>query len=533
MMAPSYRVAIANGVIEIPSQPAIVSFRQAPVLTLNSFILDQGRPTVISTTSLTASSVDTPNMNLVFQVGNVTQGQFEFTTTPGVALTEFLQLSVMVSSVQFVNNGSSDDAPTFAVNVTDGVITTATQSAAISFNHQPKVKSGEQLANQTVIAGEPFDFAVDVSIFEDPDNNTLSYTAQQSDLRPLPSSMNFNSQTGHMSGILDTVSLLGIMITAHDPRDLTASTDFSLNILPSPATSIWMQIVTPTALLSVLTALAGYSYRRYKMWGHRQKNTFAEHLRVALNLDIYDFSNEEGNDYIRKVDNFIQHLNINYQQFYRLLTPDQVKVFAGYVADVIREQDGMVKAATCWTRFFSAATCYGRRWVNQLNVTAFGYEIENIAQRAVTAYQKDHGNFQEQRSTFEIESGSIIQDPISSFSLNSSPTDLDIKSGNREPLLPLNRSTFFSASRSTDRISLLERRVAELEKQVQETKRSRSTSSQVSSTNLFPSVKTETTFSQPTLPTEVSLSPIGSSVEKPQTPTRVPDSSASKECLVM
>ncbi len=539
-MAPSYRVAVASGVIEIPSQPAIVSFRQAPVLTLNPFIIDQGRPTVISTTSLTASSVDTPNMNLVFRVSNVTQGQFEFATTPGVALTEFLQLSVMVSSIQFVNNGSSDDSPTFAFNVTDSVITTVTQSAAIAFNHQPKVKSGEQLANQTVVAGEPFDFAVDVSIFEDPDNNTLSYTAQQSDLRPLPSSMNFNSQTGHMSGILDTVSLLGIMITAHDPRDLTASTDFSLNVLPSPATSIWTQIVTPTALLSVLTALAGYSYRRYKMWSHRQQNTFAEHLRVALNLDIYDFSNEEGNDYIRKVDNFIQHVNINYQQFYKHLAPDQIKVFAGYVADAIREQEGMVKAATCWTRFFSAATCYGRRWVDQLNVTAFGYEIENIAQRAVTAYQKDHGDFKEQRATFEIESGSLMQDPVSSFSLNSSPPDRDIKSGNREPLLPLSRSTFFSAARSTDRFSLLERRllnqeqrIIELEKQAQETKESHSASSRVSDASLFPSVKTETTSSQSTLPTEVSLSPIGSSAEKSRTLTRVSNSSASKGCLVM
>ena len=503
--APYYRVAVSDGLATIPGQPAVIQFNHAPVLTLRPFPIDQGRPTLIQPSSLSATDVETPSVSLLFIVSNVTQGQFEYTTTPGFAVTEFLQLSVAVSSIQFANNGS-EDSPTFAFSVSDGQITTSPQAAIINFNHQPRIKEGTGLENQTVVAGEYFNFTIDLGIFFDPDNNTLRFTAQQTDGRSLVNTMTFNGQTGVFSGILDTISLLKIAVTAHDSRDLTVSADFDLNVSPSSSSSIWMQIVTPTAFLSVLTALVGYSYRRYKMWDHRQQNTFAEHLRVALNLDIYDFSNEEGNDYIRKVDDFIQHVNINHQQFYKQLTTDQVKIFAGCVAEAIREHEGMLKPASCWTRFFSAATCYGRRWVNRLNVTAFGYEIENLAQRAVTAYQTEHGNLQEQLSTFEIESGSLVlPDSTSSFSLNSSRTDGDIKSENKEPLLLFSRSTLFSTGRSTDRVSLLEHRMLkqeqiikeqgqemhELKKQVQEMSQIRSPSPRVSRASLFPLPKQE------------------------------------------
>ena len=423
---------------------------------------------MISTTSLSASSVDTPNMNLVFQVSNVTQGQFEFTTTHDVSLTEFLQLSVMVSSVQFVNNGSNDDAPTFAFNVTDGVITTATQPAAIFFNHKPKVKSGGELANQTVVAGEPFDFAVDLSIFEDPDNNTLSFTAQQSDLRPLPSTINFDNWTGYFSGTLDTVSLLGIMITAHDPRDLTVSTGFSLNVLSSQA-NIWMQVITPTALLSALTAIVGYSYRRYKMWSHRQHNAFADNLRVALNLDIYDFSTERGNDYNRAVERLIQEVNEKNQQFYQELAPQQVKIFASTVAAVIKDNyPQMVAPASCWIRFTNAMTCYGRRWVNRLDVAEFGFETAHISQKAVMAYKQIHSD----QSTIAIE-------PTDSI-LDEKREDGDsIISQAKEPLL---RSR--SSVGPVDRVSNLEHRVQTLEQQIQ-VQTGRTLSSRVSKPSFF------------------------------------------------
>ena len=538
--APSYRVAVSDGLATIPSQPAVIQFNHAPVLTLYPFPIDQGRATIISPASLSATDVETPSSNLLFKVSNIGYGQFEFTTTPGVALIEFLQLSVQVSSIQFVNNGS-DDSPTFAFSVSDGQITTSPQAAVINFNHQPRIKNNSTLMNQTVTASEHFDFTIDLSIFEDPDNQTLTFTAEQADKRPLVNTINFDNRTGRFSGVVDTLSPLAIAVTAHDPRDLTVTTDFGVTVLPPPPSSLLLQVLTPTAFLSVLTALMGYSYRRYRMWNHRQQNTFAEHLRVALNLDIYDFSNEEGNDYIRKVDNFIQHVNAGHQQFYKHLAPDQVKVFAGYVAETIREHEGMLKPATCWTRFFSAATCYGRRWVNQLNVTAFGYEIESMAQHAVTAYQGDHGNFQEQFLSFEIESGSLVPpDSTPSVSLNSSLTDRDVKSENKEPLLPFSRSAVFSTGRSTDRVSLLEKNVAdqnrrlkELEKQAQETKQSRSSSPRVSGASLFPLVKTGTVSAQTTSSATSTIPSTRSSMSITSPPPRGSATPALKRCLVM
>ena len=391
---PAYRVAVTDGrATTSSSQPTVITFNQAPLLNLtDSLIIDQGQGTVILPTVLNATDAETSSVNLVFKVSNVTRGQFEYTSTKGYPLNEFMQWSVMVSSIQFVNNGSSDESPMFAFSVSDGQIITDPIMVNISFNYRPRMINGTVLSNQTVTSGEYFDFPVNTSVFVDPNpDDQLRFTALQSDGRYLPDGMAFDGGTGRMMGTLYDVSDFNVNITAYDLRQLTATSSFRIMVLP--AVSSYMDLlklaVTPTVIFSTLLAILGYGYRRYRMWDHRQQNTFAEHLRVALNLDIYDFSNEKGNDYIRKVDDFIQHVNAGHQQFYKHLARDQVKVFAGYVAEAIGEHEGMLKPATCWTRFFSAATCYGRRWVDQLNVTAFGYEIESLAQHAVMAYQGD------------------------------------------------------------------------------------------------------------------------------------------------
>ena len=402
--APSYHVAVTDGqaTVPIPAQAALISFNHAPVLQLNPLVIDQGRPTVIRSQDLSATDVETPAVNLVFQVSQVSGGYFEYAATLGVAITEFLQLSVQISSVQFSNNGS-EAMPAFAISVSDtGIgtappITVGPQAAQITFNHQPLVKAGKTLANQTVVNSQQFDFTIDTDIFSDPDNHTLTFSAQLSDGQPLPDTLSFDG-VDQFSGTLQGFSELNITVSAADPRGLTTNSSFIINVLPQKST-LFNLILTPTVAVSVLTALVGYLYRRWRMWDHRQLNKFADQLRLALNIDVYDFSNEEGADYLRKLDHLIVKLNENHAGFYKKLTPQETKVFAGDVADVLRKYPGMIKPAPWYIKGFNCISCYGRG-VKLLDITAFGYETNNIARGAVAAYQH-------RKNLMSIESGAV------------------------------------------------------------------------------------------------------------------------------
>ena len=165
-----------------------------------------------------------------------------------------------------------------------------------------------------------------------------------------------------------------------------------------------------------------------------------------MNLDIYDFSNEQGNDYIRRVDAFIQYIDTHHQQFYRNLSEVEMPLFAQAVAEVMRTYPDMIRPASCKTRLVNSITCYGRRWVNRLDITAFGYETANIARQAITAYQQQREDI--------VPSGANS----GSFSIQSPQKNEDSKG---ESLLLRNRSGLFGG----DRIAELEKRVKNLEEQ--------------------------------------------------------------------
>ena len=73
VIAPSYRVAVSNGRSTIPSSPAVVTFNQAPVLTIHPITLDQGQATPIRPQDISATDDHTLSDDLLFQVANVTQ----------------------------------------------------------------------------------------------------------------------------------------------------------------------------------------------------------------------------------------------------------------------------------------------------------------------------------------------------------------------------------------------------------------------------------------------------------------------------
>ena len=102
-ITPSYRVAVTDGRSTIPSRAAVVTFNQAPIMTVNPITLDQGQTTLIRPQDISATDDQTFSDDLVFQVANVTDGDyFEYSSNVGYALTAFKQFTVAIGNVQFI-----------------------------------------------------------------------------------------------------------------------------------------------------------------------------------------------------------------------------------------------------------------------------------------------------------------------------------------------------------------------------------------------------------------------------------------------
>lgn len=178
--------------------------------------------------------------------------------------------------------------------------------------------------------------------------------------------------------------------------------NFTITVLSASSSSWLINIFTPTAFLSGVTAVAGYAYNRHRIWKHRQNNhnLLAEYLRKDLNLDIYDFSNGQGMDYANQVNRMANHLKNQHQFSCQSLPEASLKSFASVVAEIIwRDFPEMIRPATCLTRTFNFFACYGKRWVNRMDVMSFGFNIETIAASALEQY----------RNQFE----SSLEEPVS------------------------------------------------------------------------------------------------------------------------
>ncbi len=109
----------------------------APVLGNNNLSLLPGDTVVLNPAMLSAVDADHIDPDLIFTVSNVTGGQFELTTAPGVAITSFTQAQVSAGEVLFIDDGD-EIAPAYDVSVGDGVVNTKPQSATVSFVAPPR-----------------------------------------------------------------------------------------------------------------------------------------------------------------------------------------------------------------------------------------------------------------------------------------------------------------------------------------------------------------------------------------------------------
>jgi hypothetical protein len=126
----------AAGSVAVASTMNVTAVNDAPVLGANALTLDQGGSVLFNPSILSASDVDNPAGALSFLVGNVTSGQFELISAPGVAVMSFTQAEVLAGQVRFVHDGNPV-VPGYDVRVSDGTLTIGPFAASVTFNPTP------------------------------------------------------------------------------------------------------------------------------------------------------------------------------------------------------------------------------------------------------------------------------------------------------------------------------------------------------------------------------------------------------------
>ena len=107
------------------------------------------------------------------------------------------------------------------------------------------------IAAQTWNQGSPINFAVPAGTFTDPNGQTLTYTAMQSDGQALPSWLSFNTKTDTFTGVVPSgMEELTLKVTATDTSGLSVSETFGVTVPGAP----------PTVIGTSVTATAGQSF---------------------------------------------------------------------------------------------------------------------------------------------------------------------------------------------------------------------------------------------------------------------------------
>jgi hypothetical protein len=139
-----FQFSVSDGTTAISGQfnLTISPVNDAPVLSLGQIMIGRGGTTTLTSASIDAG--DTDSGVLTFTVSNATSGRFVRIAT-GVTVTSFTNVQIAAGEIGFKHDGSHT-APSGSIVVSDGNVTTASQSLLFDFRY---VNSPPTMVNQT------------------------------------------------------------------------------------------------------------------------------------------------------------------------------------------------------------------------------------------------------------------------------------------------------------------------------------------------------------------------------------------------
>ncbi|MFK7898944.1 MAG: tandem-95 repeat protein, partial [Myxococcota bacterium] len=122
----------------------------------NALTLDEGGRVVLSSGDLSATDSDSVDADLIFTITGLSGGFFEANGNPGTPITAFTQSQITSGEISFVHDGG-ETAPTYSVAVSDGSLTTAPNTATITFTNVNDAAELDLDADDSTSAGTGFD----------------------------------------------------------------------------------------------------------------------------------------------------------------------------------------------------------------------------------------------------------------------------------------------------------------------------------------------------------------------------------------
>ena len=130
IFAPNYTVTVQDGCgLSSNPQAANILFNLSPSLVNNSLTIDEGGMVVLSNNILSAVDPDDISSILQFTASGIRHGKFTFTTSPGVAVSQFYQGNITNGLVKFVHDGSCLP-PAYTMVVMDPHLAASSSSSA-------------------------------------------------------------------------------------------------------------------------------------------------------------------------------------------------------------------------------------------------------------------------------------------------------------------------------------------------------------------------------------------------------------------
>jgi uncharacterized protein DUF4347/cellulose/xylan binding protein with CBM9 domain/cadherin-like protein len=134
--APTYNVTVSDGELSDGPSAAAVTFtnvNDAPTIVANQLVIDAGETVTLGVDNVSAIDPDNNDTQLIYTATGVNAGHFALVGNPGVAITSFTQAQVNTGQVVFVHGGSAE-APSYALEVSDGSLSAGPSAAQITFN---------------------------------------------------------------------------------------------------------------------------------------------------------------------------------------------------------------------------------------------------------------------------------------------------------------------------------------------------------------------------------------------------------------
>ncbi len=135
--APAYNITVrSDGIAWTGPITANITFNNFLALENNQLMINQGQTVVFTSDNLKATHLGDAESDLSFLISNVVHGQFEFLSAPNQSILIFQQQNITDGVVRFVHD-NSQSAPNYQVAVSNGTLTTSSQSALIDFDAEP------------------------------------------------------------------------------------------------------------------------------------------------------------------------------------------------------------------------------------------------------------------------------------------------------------------------------------------------------------------------------------------------------------